>query len=166
MCSSKHRVGFVSRGGGLATGLSGRWLAVAVCRRGLAGEVSPGPIGLRCHATAVVRGFRQSVNSSRDTSARFLAMANSERAARKGFRRPCCHSRKVRADTPSTFANFACESPERIRASSASGTLMQCSREARPDFIWRTAQQLLGNVPTPVSRNQCFLARTGSVIGT
>jgi hypothetical protein len=77
-------------------------------------------------------GAQAAAKTSRSTSGRFAAIASNERAAPVGLRRPCSQSCNVRTDTPSTFANFGCESPERMRASRASGTSIWCTRAARP----------------------------------
>src|ERR1700730_435769 len=82
---------------------------------------------------------RYSANNSRNTSGRRFAIVSRERAAPEGLRRPCSHPCSVRVETPSTSANFCCDSPVRIRASRISGTLMWCTRAALPAFISRAA---------------------------
>src|SRR5208283_4914752 len=75
----------------------------------------------------------------------FFAATNSNvRAAPDGARRPCSHSCKVRTDTPSSVANFACERPVRSRIVVTEGTLT--TRPISPRFSWRKPSRI--SIPT------------------
>lgn len=77
------------------------------------------------------------------------AISSKFRAAPDGSRRPCSHSCKVRTDTPSNFANAACDRPTLIRASVAAETATLVTRPS-PPRAWRIdSSKSTSNAVTP-----------------
>lgn len=100
--------------------------------------------------SAKIAGIGHAATSTR-TSGWRSAIFRSCFAAPEGLRRPCSHCSKVRFDTPSATANFACERPPLSRTPTTYDLASMRFHFPPPALISRTP-----------SRTSCYISRLAS----